>query len=381
MVKNIKNNKLKCWMNRAKNGAIYRACATPEKKKQPKKQVRNNPRPEGKRKVPYKVAYPERHRRQTTTQTTSKSTIAKDKKPKTEIKKKVVVAKPKSNFKPKEKPKEKPKPSKPKNEGALFKASLNKKVKDMTANEKKEYTRLRVKAHRDKKKGKPLPLTVKRADGSVSIIKMKEKKKEKKKTIIKPPPIKKKVVKKTMEEEGDEIIARLQKQFPQLKQAEEKRKLEKEKKAIEDKKKEEEEKEKAKQRREEGEKAKVEKKKPIKKEVVEYKNLPFQTTKNDFANKSKVVQYVMKNKKSIRDFAKKSIEEDPDTKKANSSTKGNFSFQKELIEEWFSTQSYYDELGEKETTLIEKGISSGKSEEYKELLQSISLIGSGIEFF
>tara|TARA_S200002703_G_C3718326_1_gene220666 strand:+ start:158 stop:808 length:651 start_codon:yes stop_codon:yes gene_type:complete len=57
---NIPNKKLKCFMRRAKNGAVYRACAVPEKDKKPKKQVRGNPIPEGKRKLPVKKAYPDR---------------------------------------------------------------------------------------------------------------------------------------------------------------------------------------------------------------------------------------------------------------------------------------------------------------------------------
>jgi hypothetical protein len=62
---NIPNKKLKCWMGKAKNGATYRACATPEKNKQPKKMVRGKPRvggkggekayPDGKPKAPKKA--------------------------------------------------------------------------------------------------------------------------------------------------------------------------------------------------------------------------------------------------------------------------------------------------------------------------------------
>jgi hypothetical protein len=61
---NIPNKKLKCFMGRAKNGAIYRACATPAGDKKPKKQVRGKPRvggkggekayPDGKPKAPKK---------------------------------------------------------------------------------------------------------------------------------------------------------------------------------------------------------------------------------------------------------------------------------------------------------------------------------------
>lgn len=359
-------------MNRAKNGAVYRACATPEKKKQPKKQVRNNPRPEGKRKVPYVVAYPERHRKQGTTTTTSKSTItktqlqakrkkaiAKDKKPKTEMKKKVVIAKPKA------------KPSKPKNEGALYKAKLNKKVKDMTAEEKKEYTRLRVKSHRDKKK----------------------KAKPKTKPTPKPTPHKEKVkkqakkeVKKTFVEEGDDIIARLEKQYPELKERAEKARIKREIERAEEDKKLKELDEKQKKIREalQKNKEKAEKDKKLKKLKFDFPSptsLPFKPTQNDTVNKRKVVQYIIKNKKSIRDFVKKAIEEDEDTKKENKSSKGNYSFQKELIEEWFTTQKYYNTMSKLESDLIERGIMSGKDDDYKEFLQGISLIGSGIEFY
>ena len=54
---NIPNSKMKCFMRTAKNGKPYRACAVPEKKKKPKKQVRGKPRPESERKVPYLSAY------------------------------------------------------------------------------------------------------------------------------------------------------------------------------------------------------------------------------------------------------------------------------------------------------------------------------------
>tara|TARA_R110000787_G_scaffold132356_2_gene244544 strand:+ start:359 stop:715 length:357 start_codon:yes stop_codon:yes gene_type:complete len=53
----IPNSKMKCFMRTAKNGKPYRACAVPEKKKKPKKQVRGKPRPESERKVPYLSAY------------------------------------------------------------------------------------------------------------------------------------------------------------------------------------------------------------------------------------------------------------------------------------------------------------------------------------
>lgn len=54
---NIKNSKMKCFVRTAKNGATYRACVVPEKKKQPKKQVRGKPRPENKRVQPRQLAY------------------------------------------------------------------------------------------------------------------------------------------------------------------------------------------------------------------------------------------------------------------------------------------------------------------------------------
>jgi len=52
MVK-VADKNLKCFMLRAKNGGMYRTCATPEKKKQPKKQVRGDPKPASERKLPY----------------------------------------------------------------------------------------------------------------------------------------------------------------------------------------------------------------------------------------------------------------------------------------------------------------------------------------
>ena len=55
--KNVPNKKLKCFMLKANNGATYRTCTTPEKNKQPKKQVRGNPRPEDKRVKPIVKAY------------------------------------------------------------------------------------------------------------------------------------------------------------------------------------------------------------------------------------------------------------------------------------------------------------------------------------
>ena len=51
---NIPNDKLKCWMIKTKNG-MYRTCATPEKGKKPKTQVRGKPRPDALRVKPYLV--------------------------------------------------------------------------------------------------------------------------------------------------------------------------------------------------------------------------------------------------------------------------------------------------------------------------------------
>ena len=53
----IPNDKMKCFMRTAQNGKPYRTCAVPEKKKKPKKQVRDKPRPESERKLPYVSAY------------------------------------------------------------------------------------------------------------------------------------------------------------------------------------------------------------------------------------------------------------------------------------------------------------------------------------
>ena len=52
MVK-VPDSKLKCFMRRGKGGGLYRTCATPEKNKQPKKQVRGDPKPASQRKLPY----------------------------------------------------------------------------------------------------------------------------------------------------------------------------------------------------------------------------------------------------------------------------------------------------------------------------------------
>lgn len=52
---NLPNKKLKCFNLRAKNGAMYKTCTTPEKNKTPKKQVRGKPR--NPRKTPVMKAY------------------------------------------------------------------------------------------------------------------------------------------------------------------------------------------------------------------------------------------------------------------------------------------------------------------------------------
>ena len=52
----VPDRKLKCFMRRAKNGAVYRACATPEKKKISKGEVRGAPKPANERKQPYLVS-------------------------------------------------------------------------------------------------------------------------------------------------------------------------------------------------------------------------------------------------------------------------------------------------------------------------------------
>ena len=52
----VPDKKLKCFMRRAKNGAVYRACATPEKKKISKGEVRGAPKPANERKQPYLVS-------------------------------------------------------------------------------------------------------------------------------------------------------------------------------------------------------------------------------------------------------------------------------------------------------------------------------------
>tara|TARA_R110000744_G_scaffold361588_2_gene469381 strand:+ start:2168 stop:2749 length:582 start_codon:yes stop_codon:yes gene_type:complete len=52
----VRDKKLKCYMLRAKNGGMYRACATPEKKKISKGEVRGAPKPANERKQPYLVS-------------------------------------------------------------------------------------------------------------------------------------------------------------------------------------------------------------------------------------------------------------------------------------------------------------------------------------
>jgi len=54
---NVANKDMKCFMRTARNGATYRACAVPEGNKQPKRQVRANPRPAAERVKPYITAY------------------------------------------------------------------------------------------------------------------------------------------------------------------------------------------------------------------------------------------------------------------------------------------------------------------------------------
>jgi len=52
----VPDKKLKCFMRRAKNGGMYRACATPEKKKISKGEVRGAPKPANERSQPYLVS-------------------------------------------------------------------------------------------------------------------------------------------------------------------------------------------------------------------------------------------------------------------------------------------------------------------------------------
>lgn len=52
---NLPNKKLKCFILKAKNGASYKTCTTPEKDKAPKKTVRDKPRKV--RKIPIIKAY------------------------------------------------------------------------------------------------------------------------------------------------------------------------------------------------------------------------------------------------------------------------------------------------------------------------------------
>ncbi len=93
--KSVPNKKLKCYMMKnAKNGAVYRTCATPSGDKKPKKQVRGKPKPANQRQDKYLVAYP-------------------NGRPKPAKKAKKPATKAKPPAKPKAKPKAKP-PAKPK---------------------------------------------------------------------------------------------------------------------------------------------------------------------------------------------------------------------------------------------------------------------------
>ena len=77
--KNVPNDKLKCFMLKAKNGGMYRTCATPEKKKQPKTQVRDDPVPSRLREKPYIRAYPNaKERRKAQNQRTKAKKAKKD---------------------------------------------------------------------------------------------------------------------------------------------------------------------------------------------------------------------------------------------------------------------------------------------------------------
>jgi len=109
--KNIANSHLKCWMRVATNGKPYRACAVPAKDKLPKHQVRENPRPEGRRKKPYLVAYPNKQAR-------------KDEQAQRRKDKRVSTAPPKTK-------------------AQEYKKGLGKKVADMTKEERRIYERLR----------------------------------------------------------------------------------------------------------------------------------------------------------------------------------------------------------------------------------------------
>jgi len=139
--KQIANKRLKCWMRVAKNGKPYRACAVPEKEKQPKREVRDNPRPEHKRKKPYLVAYGSAEERKKEQAKRRKETRVSTAKPK----KKIVE-----------------KPVKSVNKAQEYKKRINKKVKDMTAEEKREYARLRKQVSREKAKPKPVEVKPKK---------------------------------------------------------------------------------------------------------------------------------------------------------------------------------------------------------------------------
>ena len=119
--KNVPNKKLKCFMLTAKNGKPYRTCATPEKDKKPKKQVRDNPRPADNRVKPVVKAYGSPEERKKGQQERAKKKKEDAKKPKKKIiikkvkkeeekpKKKIIIKKvKKDNAKqPEEKPKKK----------------------------------------------------------------------------------------------------------------------------------------------------------------------------------------------------------------------------------------------------------------------------------
>jgi len=122
MVK-VPDSKLKCFMRTGKNGAVYRTCATPEKNKKPKKQVRGDPKPASERKLPYLTTKGKK--------LPKSDRVIKDDKPKKpplppksdkvkkrqeEIKKKKFIAKKGEKVKPKEEKKQvkiKPKKKKP----------------------------------------------------------------------------------------------------------------------------------------------------------------------------------------------------------------------------------------------------------------------------
>ena len=55
--KYVSNSKMKCFMRKAKNGAVYRTCVAPKvpATTPPRKQLRGNPKLEGDRSVPYRT--------------------------------------------------------------------------------------------------------------------------------------------------------------------------------------------------------------------------------------------------------------------------------------------------------------------------------------